>query len=58
MFYGDIGVRFAKRGDAIVVVGVNPFYPERLLRVGDVIKRVNSKKITSISDGERYHTIF
>jgi len=48
IYYGDIGVRFAKKGKDFVVKSKDPFYQNQLLHVGDVIKKINGKKITSL----------
>ncbi len=50
IFYGDIGARFAKRGKDIVVMRVDPFYPDNLLKIGDIIKKINGKKVKSLND--------
>jgi len=48
VYYGDIGVRFAKKGQYFVVKSRDPFYQNQLLNVGDKIKRINGKKITTL----------
>jgi hypothetical protein len=51
--YGDIGVRFTKRGDSFFVSSINPFYKEQPLKVGDKILRVNGKEIFSLKQLRR-----
>ncbi|MFK5881351.1 MAG: PDZ domain-containing protein [Sulfurospirillum sp.] len=52
--YGDIGVRFLRRGKDVIVSSVNPMFPHQLLEVGDIIKKIDSKKVKKIEDIEDY----
>ncbi|NOX15925.1 MAG: PDZ domain-containing protein [Epsilonproteobacteria bacterium] len=46
VFYGDIGARFSKLGAKVIVSSINPLFKNQKLKVGDIIKKINSKKIT------------
>ena len=50
IFYGDIGVRFSKKAGRIVVSSINPFYPQKLLKVGDIVLKINGKKIRNLEN--------
>ncbi len=50
IFYGDIGVRFAKRGKYIVVSFVNPLFKNQELKVGDIVKQINNRKVHKVED--------
>ena len=53
VYYGDIGVRFVKRGTEFFVDKINPFYKNQPLKVGDKIISVNDKKIYSLKQLKR-----
>lgn len=50
VYYGDIGVRFAKEGKDFVVAYIDPFLKNQGFKKGDVIQRVNQKKIDSLKE--------
>ncbi len=52
IFYGDIGVKLARRGKDVVVAYVNPIYRQRKLKVGDIIKKIDGKKIETLRDAK------
>ena len=52
--YGDIGARFAKRGKDIIVSSVNPMFKNQKLKVGDIIKKIDNKKVKTVEDIEDY----
>jgi hypothetical protein len=52
IFYGDIGVRFAKKGKKIVIASINQMRINKNLKVGDVIKKINGKKVKNLQDLE------
>jgi C-terminal processing protease CtpA/Prc len=52
--YGDIGVRFAKRGKRVIVVSVNPMFKNQKLRVGDIIKKIDGRRVRKVADVEDY----
>ncbi len=52
VFYGDIGVRFAKLGRKVVVSAVNPLFKNQQLKVGDIIKKINANKIKSVENAQ------
>ena len=49
-FYGDIGVKFAKDGKNIIIAAINPHFPNQKLKVGDIIKKIDGKKIKTASE--------
>ncbi len=50
IFYGDIGVRFARHGKNIIVSRAKPFFPKQSLKVGDIIKKIDGKKIKTVEE--------
>jgi len=52
IFYGDIGARFAKRGKKIVVSSIDPMQMNQKLKVGDIIKKIDGKKVKNLQDLE------
>ncbi len=52
IFYGDIGVRLARSGKKVVISYVNPYFPKQRLKIGDIIKKIDGKKIKSLEDAE------
>jgi len=54
IFYGDIGARFAKRGRDIVVSFINPLFKNQKLKVGDIIRQINNRKVYKVEDIEDF----
>ncbi len=54
VYYGDIGVRFAKRGKDIIVSSVNPMFKNQKLKVGDIIKKIDGRRVKKVEDIEDY----
>jgi len=52
IFYGDIGVKFAKHGKNIIVSRVNPYFTKQRLKVGDIIRKIDGKKIKTVQEAE------
>jgi C-terminal processing protease CtpA/Prc len=52
IFYGDIGVRFAKKGKEIVIASINQMRINKNLKVGDVIKKIDGKTVKNLQDLE------
>lgn len=50
IFYGDIGVKFARKGKNIIVARANPLFPKQKLKVGDIIKKIDGKKIRTVEE--------
>jgi len=48
IYYGDIGVRFAKHANDFIVKSRDPFHANQLLEVNDKILKINGKKVTSL----------
>lgn len=55
--YGDIGVRFAKRGKNIIVSSANPMFKNQKLKAGDIIKKIDDKRVKKVEDAEN-HILF
>ncbi len=54
VYYGDIGVRFAKRGKDVIVSSVNPMFKNQKLKVGDIVKKIDGKRVKKVEDIEDY----
>lgn len=54
VYYGSIGARFEKIGEEIYVTFVNPFYLGNRLKVGDIVRKIDGKKLETMDDLERY----
>ncbi|MDX1809117.1 MAG: PDZ domain-containing protein [Sulfurospirillaceae bacterium] len=54
IYYGSIGARFEKIGEEIYVTFVNPFHPGNKLKVGDIIRKIDGKRLDTMDDLERY----
>lgn len=52
IFYGDIGVKFAKRGKDIIVAYANPYFSKQRLKAGDIIKKIDGKDIKTVEEAE------
>ena len=50
IFYGDIGVRFARHGKNIIVASINPHFFKQRLKVGDIIKKIDGNKIRTVKE--------
>lgn len=48
VYYGDIGVRFAKAGKEFVIREVDPFSPNNNLQSNDKVIKINGKRVTSL----------
>jgi len=52
IFYGDIGVRFVKKGRKIVVASIDPMHSNQKLKIGDIIEKIDGKKVRNLQDLE------
>ena len=52
--YGDIGVRFLRRGKDVIVSSVNPLFAHQKLKVGDIIKKIDGRRVRKVEDVEDY----
>ncbi len=52
IFYGDIGARFAKKGRKIVVASIDPMHSNQKLKIGDIIEKIDGKKVRNLQDLE------
>ncbi len=50
VFYGDIGVRFARLGKKVIISSINPLFKNQKLKVGDIIKKIDGEKIKKVED--------
>jgi len=47
--YGDIGIRVKDKASKVIIYASNPFVKQNLFKVGDIVYKLNGKKITSAS---------